>query len=95
MRTLKTYITEALSVNEAKNIDYLELSFKMDKFMPEDSELMTEYWEILDNNKMKDKEKFEEIKDFLINYSDEESMMKYMPKGGTLDGFVKYLIENN
>jgi hypothetical protein len=68
--------------------DYAELSWKMDKYMPEDSEVMDEYYELLQGGNEK------ELEDFFFTHADEDRMNDYMPKGGDMKGFMKYLIDN-
>lgn len=68
--------------------EYVELSGKMDKFMPDDEGLMDEYYELLNAGDENG------LIEFFENNADEEKMMRYMPDGGGLNGFVKYLINN-
>lgn len=70
-----------------RQIDYSETQWKMDKFLPEDIGIQEVYHEIMDN---KDEPG---LVVFLREYADEARMENYMPKGGTLEGFAKFLIE--
>ena len=72
--------------------DYSELSWKMDKYMPEETEIQDEYHEILSDEKMDKATKIAELVQFFNNHADEERMEDYMPDGGTIEGFVAYLI---
>ena len=76
-------------MSKKSKIDYSELAWKMDKYMPDDSESQDEYYETLDDGDV----------DALIDYfevtiQDDERFDSYMPKGGTLKGFCKYLMSN-
>lgn len=68
--------------------EYAELSYKMEKYMPEDPDITDEYYELLQDGHV------EALKEFFENNADEEKMMQYMPDGGDLQGFVKYLIDS-
>lgn len=77
-------------MSKKSKIDYSELAWKMDKYMPDDSESQDEYYETLDDGDV----------DALIDYfevtiQDEERFDSYMPDGGTLKGFCKHLIKQN
>jgi hypothetical protein len=70
--------------------DYSETSWKMDKYMPNDSEIQDEYYTILDDGDA------DELVDFFeANMNDEERFESLLPKGGTLKGFCKYLIKQH
>jgi hypothetical protein len=83
------------SVNESSSIegDYAEAVWKMDKFMPEDPDLQSEYWEMLNDEDIDEEEKVERLIEFFDNYADEDIMNRYFPKGGTLEGFAKYIVD--
>lgn len=87
MKNLKEYG----KLNEGK--DYSETSWKMDKFMPEDEEVMQEYYDILDDEDKDDEDKKKELIEFFNNNADEEIMKRYMPKGGSITEFVEYIIK--
>jgi len=84
------------SLNEKSSIegDYAEAQWKMDKFMPDDFDLQSEFYEILDDETKSKEEKIEELIEFFGNYADEETAMHYFPKNGTLEGFVEYIVNN-
>lgn len=70
------------------DVDYSELSFKMDKYMPEEPDSQEEYHALVD---AKDEEGLAE---YIENNADDERMGRYMPDGGTVEGFAKWLIAN-
>jgi hypothetical protein len=75
---------------------YAEAEWKMDKFMPDDQELQDEYYEILDDPTISNKEKYEKIAEFIkYNVQDEERMYSYFPENGTIEEFAKYLVDNH
>ena len=83
------------SLNESdKSDDYTEAHWKMDKFMPDDPFLQTEFYEIIDDEEHSKEEKIEELINFFNEYADEEIMHRYFPKNGTIEGFATYIIEN-
>jgi len=57
----------------------------MDKFMPDDQDLQDEWYEILQTKNKS------ELKNFLQGNADLERMSRYMPRGGSISGFVNYL----
>lgn len=74
------------------NLDYSETSWKMDKFMPDESEIQDEYYEIL-GQQGGDKEA--QLEDFFETNADEDSLNNYLPEDGTLRGFCEYLVKEN
>lgn len=84
---------ESLNESEDNGIDYSETAWKMDKFMPEDEYAQDEYYGILGNFSSKE-EKITDMIDFLENYADQDTMEKYMPEDGTLEGFAEYLVNH-
>lgn len=73
-------------------IDYSEMYFKMDKFMPEYPNIIS-YYDSLITNDIASNEK--ELYNFFLDYAYEDEMENYMPDGGTLEGFVRYIISMN
>jgi hypothetical protein len=85
-------------VNEAYNDgpsrDYSEALFKIDKFLPEDEEVMQEYYDILDSDDSKE-EKIESMIEFLNNYVlDFDKMYDYFPANGNTEEFAEFIINN-
>jgi hypothetical protein len=83
---------------EDEDIDYdgySEVSFKMDKYMPDDEEAQREYHGIFDDENLSREEKIEELVSFFQNNANEEIMYRYMPKDGTLRGFAEYLLDQD
>jgi hypothetical protein len=68
--------------------DYSEAAFNLDKFMPEDETITMEYFNL------KDMGDVEQLVGFLEQEADMEVLDRYMPEGGTLEGFAEYLINN-
>lgn len=73
-------------------LDYSETSWKMDKFMPEESEIQNEYYEILEQQ---GGDKQSQLEDFFETHADEDRLKNYLPKDGTIAGFCEYLISNH
>jgi hypothetical protein len=71
--------------------DYLELEFKMDKYMPEDETLQREYYGIIDSEDLYEK-KVKDLKAFFMENADMSILNNYMPEGGTLDDFITFLL---
>jgi len=101
MKIVNENIEDILKPKSKKEIDlavknlykkYGELEFKMDKYMPDDPELQAEYYEILDDPDMDIAEKQEKLIYFFNEYMLEERFCQYLPKGGSLEGFVNFLI---
>jgi hypothetical protein len=69
--------------------DYSEASWKLDKFMPDDSEVQDEYYRFLDDNDV------DGLAEFIEMHCEEERMYNYFPKGGTVLEFAEYLIKEN
>ena len=69
-------------------IDYSELEFKMDKYMPDEQELQEDYYKLISSN---DKE---ELIMFFDDYADMDILNKYMPENGTLEDYINYLLAN-
>ena len=73
------------------DVDYSELEFKMDKYMPEDEEVQEEYHEILDDDDMSNEDKIAELVAFFNTHANDR-LGNYMPAGGTIEGFAAYLV---
>lgn len=90
------YDTTNENLNEGKSQiegDYTEAVWKMDKFMPDDFELQAEYYEILDDETMDEEEKVQKLIEFFDSYADEDIMDRYFPEGGTIEGFARYIVD--
>tara|TARA_Y100000034_G_C6720345_1_gene318666 strand:+ start:84 stop:371 length:288 start_codon:yes stop_codon:yes gene_type:complete len=78
---------------EIKNLHEGSLSdahYKMDQWMPEDPDLMDEYWEILNmSNKGK---RLKYMIDFIENEAHDGPLMKYLGKK-TIKDLAKYIIK--
>lgn len=59
------------------------------KYMGDSGEIQDEFYDVLNNCDPNELEDF-----FQNNIVDEERFQSYMPKGGSLKGFVKYLLKN-
>jgi hypothetical protein len=86
------------SLNEKKSqknkiIDYGELAWKMDKFMPEDEDIQNEFWELLASDTPRHK-KILQVAEFIADYCN-DAIDHYMPKGGSFEGLAEYLVDNN
>ncbi len=78
------YLTAYMDEDEDEDV-YMEAANNMDKFMPDETELMEEFYQITDNDTMQE---------FLETYCDEESLIRYLPEG-TSEGFAEYLANIN
>ena len=74
--------------------DYSQLDFQMGRYMPADAEIEDEYWDIIENKEITLQGKRYELKKFLEKNAYFEIMAAYMPEGGSLDGFIRYLVKN-
>lgn len=74
---------------EGNEPNYSEVSFKMDKFMPDDPDLMHEYHQMMDD------EDREGLINFFIDNADGETMKHYGGPNFTIEGFVDWLIAND
>ncbi len=74
--------------NLGEAVDYSEAAFNLDKFMPNDETLAMEYFDLKDGGDI------EQLVGFLEQEADMEVLDRYMPEGGTLEGFAEYLINN-
>lgn len=104
--TFENYLKETFEprrVDDRKNdpkakiaksmIEYGELEWKMDKYMPDEEDLQQEYHDILDDMELSEVNKKQQLIDFFYSNADTERMYRYMPEGGTLEGYVQYLID--
>ena len=73
-------------LREAASPDYQEAWWKMDKWMPEDPDVMDEYYEAL-NGKMR-----QSLSDIILDNADEERFYDIAGSNATFEGFVDYLI---
>jgi len=73
-------------VNEDKFKNALN---NIDKWMPDDSELQDEYYELINGGDV------EGMKDFLDNYAEEDALMKYGVKFKDLEALAKAIIKVN
>lgn len=73
--------------------DYKETRWKMDKFMPDSDEALQEFDEILELTDPQEREV--QMLELLNNWADEEILQRYLPEGGSLAEFAKWLAENN
>ena len=69
--------------------DYLEASFKMDKFMPDDEALGLEFGDAVCDGNQK------EVVRLLNEFAEEEVMFRWFPKGGTVKEFAEWLCNSN
>lgn len=101
MSRLEQYLEMAVKkpvkkpIKKVSKIDYSEVVWKMDKWMPDDADIQDEYYDILDDTKVPFAKKVSELYDFISQVADEEAMHHYMPKGGTLKGLAEYLAKEN
>lgn len=69
-----------------KGPDYSEVAYKIDKWMPDDSDLIQEFQDIEDSGNVEDMAEHIEMN------ADDEMLSRYMPKGGTIMGLAKFLL---
>jgi len=89
----KDVVGDKIVVNNdaSKDVDYGELYFKMDKYLPEDNDdAVEEYYEIVESNDSSE-EKIKRLVDFFQTYGNSTIMEIYMPDWGTLNGFAEYI----
>lgn len=72
-------------------LDFSEIEWKLDKFMPEDEDVQKEYYEILDDETTSPEEKAKELEDFFNNYADEDRLNDYLGKDRSIADFAAYL----
>ena len=65
--------------------DLDETIFKMDKWMPEETDVQDEYYDILENGDVG------ELEDFLEMHADEEILHRYLPKGAKFEDLATYI----
>lgn len=75
-------------------IDYSELSWKMDKYMPDDEGLQNEFHGIL-YGEYEDEERLKLLIEFFQLYADGDEMETYMPECGNIQGFCQSLIDTH
>lgn len=78
-----------------ESIDYSEVEWKMDKFLPDDSEIQNEFYEILNDQVIMYDEKEDILIEFFETYANKDRMFSYFPKNGSIKEFVKYLIDKS
>lgn len=78
---------------EDGELDLSEISWKMDKYMPEDQEIQEEYHSILDNENLSREEKISELEEFFELHADEERLFSYLGKNRTLKDLVTYIVD--
>ena len=83
---LRRIIKEEVQKSLMEAVDYSDLEGNMDQFMPDDPDMQDEWYEILQtkNKSM--------LRNFLQDNADPELMSGYMPRGGSIGGFVNYLV---
>ena len=98
MKEFVPQIEKTFPVNESygeNNLDSMqEALWKIDKWMPEDSDLMQEYYNILDSEELSKEEKIEEIFNYLENYSNEEILYRYLDENISLKEFAEFIVNN-
>jgi hypothetical protein len=67
-----------------KILDYSEVGWKMDKFLPDDGEVYELFDEAMEGGELED------VIDFLNEFANDR-IYEYLPEGGTIEGFAKYL----
>jgi len=77
---------------KSDNINYSIPLDKLDKFLPEDPEIQEEYYLIIE---LEPEQAKIELKEFFELNINEERFANYLPKGGTLDGFINCVINEN
>ena len=78
--------------DEDGELDFSEISWKMDKYMPEDEDIQREYHEILDGDSSR-KNKIKEIIEFFNTYANDR-LDNYLGNQKLKD-FVAYLVDND
>ena len=74
-------------LSEELSLDWSMADGKLDKFLPDNSEIQDEFYETKETI---------EMQVFLNDYcTDEERMESYFPEGGTTYGFAQYLANQN
>jgi hemerythrin-like domain-containing protein len=91
---MKKLISESLEsfLNKALNENFREALWRMDKYMPDDWNLIQKWNEILDNKEISYKEKVDEIIQFLEEYADEEILRRYI-KAKSLRDFAEFIVK--
>jgi hypothetical protein len=92
MATRQLIVRESLYEGQSDTSDdYAEAHWKMDKFMPDDDDLLSEFNSILDDDTMSRGEKINSVIEILYR-GDTEIMQHYFPKGGTVEDFAEYIV---
>jgi len=78
-------LSRYLEMIESKKIDYSDLHYKMEKYMPDDPKIQDEFYQIINDNNVDD------LIDF-INDNADDSIYDYMPKNGSIKGFANYIM---
>lgn len=72
----------------------LEIAYdKFDKYMPEDSEIQNEYYEILDGESTNN-EKIDSLVEFIDIHADEDRLQSYLGEA-SIKELATYIIEKN
>jgi hypothetical protein len=97
MKLVKEYLNEKFTEDSdpIKDMgiglkDYSEAAYKLDNYMPEDKDLMNEYYEILNSDEGV-YTKINKLTSFLQEYINDQ-LFRYFPKEGTINGFAEYII---
>jgi hypothetical protein len=81
-------IARMLTKKKTKPFDESDLDetvFKMDKWMPAETDVQDEYYDILENGDVG------ELEGFLEMHSDEEMLNRYLPKGAKLEDLATHI----
>jgi hypothetical protein len=78
--------------DEDGELDFSEISWKMDKYMPEDEDIQKEYYEIMDGDSSRE-DKIKELVEFFDSYANER-LDDYLGKQ-SLEDFITYLVDND
>lgn len=78
-----------MATESAGKPNFEEVEFKMDKFMPDDERLMSEY------HKLRDQEDHEGLFDFFKEHADYDTMRHIAGRDFDLNDFINYLIDAN
>ena len=76
--------------------NYSEVDFKMDKWMPDESEIQDEYYDIKDSTTLSKEEKIEQLSEFFEMHACEETFFHYIDEEdreeASIRGFCEYVV---
>jgi hypothetical protein len=88
LKKIAGLLKENVAEPEVSEKEYAEAQWNMDKFM-DDNANFDEYYSIVQSKDV------DAMVDFLNNnISSEEIMQRYLPQGGSIEGFAQHLINN-